>query len=419
MNSAERKIAGRIHILILLVLTAIFSISLLYSVYVLSIVFFLFGLFSILRIKEPGKITIRSDFLVEMSALLSKPEWWLLTLPFFLVLFGGLYSDDSSYWLTRMRIKIPFLLLPMAFYLLPGINKKTYEQIHLIFILIITLSTLPVVWGMINDYSSIVNALGHGRPVATPVSHIRYSLFVALAISSSFIISENNHFRPRYQNWLRINGFYLILFIHFLAVRSGIVAIYLVALYFIFRQLYEGRRKRSAIILGTVLLSIPFLAYHLIPSFKERINYMVEDASQYRKMEWNAYSDAERILSLRAGLDISKRYPAFGTGTGDLRGEMQTYFYDHYDKDTFIMPHNQFISILAGSGLVGLLVFLLALVFPVYYCYRTWPGNHLFISMSIIIFISLMVENTFETSIGVAFYLFFTLIGLNHMKSLV
>ncbi|MCB0664478.1 MAG: O-antigen ligase family protein [Saprospiraceae bacterium] len=354
-----------------------------------------------------------------MSALLSKPEWWLLSVPFFLVLFGGLYSDDSSYWLTRMRIKIPFLLLPMAFYLLPGINKKTYEQIHLIFILIITLSSLPVVWGMINDYSSIVDALGHGRPVATPVSHIRYSLFVALAISSSFIISENKHLKTRYQNWLRINGFYLIFFIHFLAVRSGIVALYLVALYFIFRQLYEGRRKRSAIILGTVLLTIPFLAYQLIPSFKERINYMVEDASQYQKMEWNAYSDAERILSLRAGLDISKRYPVFGAGTGDLRGEMQTYFYDHYDKDTFIMPHNQFISILAGSGLVGLLLFVLALVFPVCHCYRTWPGNHLFIAMSIIIFISLMVENTFETSIGVAFYLFFTLIGLNHTKTLV
>lgn len=349
--------------------------------------------------------------------LLDKPAWWLTTIPFFLVLFGGLYSDDTAYWLSRMRIKAPFILLPMAFFLLPKINRQTYERIHLLFILAIALSSLPIVWSMVTDFSEVVNAISHGRPVNTPVSHIRYSLFVALAIAGAFIISTAPDQRSWKRKWLRILGLYLIVFIHFLAVRSGIVAIYLVGFFFIFRQLLKSSRRLPALALFLVLIAMPFLAYQIVPSFKEKLNYTVRDALQYQKMEWNAYSDAERVLSLRAGLAIASEQPFFGTGTGDLRREMQQYFYRHYDKDTFIMPHNQFISMLAGSGLVGLILFIIALGWPVYVAHQVMPDNHYFTALNLIILISLMVENTFETSVGVAFYLFFLLLGLNHMKN--
>jgi hypothetical protein len=93
---------------------------------------------------------------------------------------------------------------------------------------------------------------------------------------------------------------------------------------------------------------------------------------------------------------------------------MKHYFYEHFNKDTFIMPHNQFVSVLAGSGLIGLFLHLMAVMWPVIKnrAYRI----EYFASVSIIIFVSLMVENTLETSIGVAFYLYFTLLGLNYLK---
>jgi hypothetical protein len=93
---------------------------------------------------------------------------------------------------------------------------------------------------------------------------------------------------------------------------------------------------------------------------------------------------------------------------------MKKYFYEHFDKDTYIMPHNQFVSVLAANGLVGIFLFSIAFFLPVILgqAYQ----NPFFLALHIIVFVSLMVENTFETSVGVAFYLFFTLLGLNYMK---
>ena len=275
------------------------------------------------------------------------------------------------------------------------------------------ISSVPIAWSIISQYQSVIEALSHGRPVNTPISHIRYSLMVALAICSTFYLVQDNA-PGRGALWLKILGVYLIIFLHILAVRSGLVALYVVGLFQTFRYLYRSRKPLHALAIIAFMVVIPFFSYHLIPSFKERISYMMEDVARYREMQWNNYSDAERILSIRAGLSIAADHIWFGTGTGDLRNEMKHYFYEQFYKDTFIMPHNQFVSVLAGSGIVGLFLLLVALGWPVIKngAYRV----QYFVSVSIIILVSLMVENTFETSIGVAFYLFFTLLGLNYLK---
>jgi len=413
VKTAPEKLPYRGHTLILLVLFTLYSISILYSVYLLSVILFLVGLLSILKINvRPIRLHFRTDFFRQMSCMLNKPEWWLVSVPFFLVLFGGLYSDDTTYWLSRMRIKVPFLLLPMAFYMLPKINSITYIRAHMIFILVMGLSTIPLSWYMLNHYTEVIDALSHGRPVSTPVSHIRYSLFLAFSICSAFIISNRSDLSKVDRNGLKFLAIYLTVFLHFLAVRSGIAALYLVAIYFLFRYMLKTQKRATTAGLALGILLIPLFAYQLIPSFKQRMDYMMEDASKYRQMEWNDYSDAERILSIRAGMAIAKQHSAVGTGTGDLRSEMQDYFYRVYDKDTYIMPHNQFISVLAGSGVIGLILFILALIWPLHHWSKYRSQNHLFITLSLIVLISLLVENTFETSIGVAFYLFFTLLGI-------
>ncbi|MBK8502908.1 MAG: O-antigen ligase family protein [Saprospiraceae bacterium] len=400
--------------LILLILSSLVFISLLYSVYLLSVVLILFAPLSILRIESaPFKVGIRTDLLTQIGGFLSKPEWWVVTIPFFIVLYGGLYSNDTDYWLSRLRIKIPFLLFPVAYYLIPAVSRKIYQQIHLIFIIIVSISSLHIVWSIISQYHSVVEALSHGRPVDTPISHIRYSLMVALAICSTFHLIQDKA-TGKGAPLLKVLGVYLIIFLHILAVRSGLVALYIVGLYQTFRYLYRSGKPLPALVIIASIVLMPVLSYRLIPSFKERISYMVEDVAQYQEMQWNSYSDAERILSIRAGLDIASDHIWLGTGTGDLRNEMKHYFYEHFDKDTFIMPHNQFVSVLASSGIIGLFLHLIALAWPVIKnrAYR----NEYFASVSMIIFVSLMVENTLETSIGVAFYLYFTLLSLNYLK---
>jgi len=398
-----------------LILSTALFVAMIYSIYMQSVVLFCFMALAVFHFEiKPWRISIRRNLGEIAGEVLRKPQWWIISLSFFIVLLGGLYSDDTPYWLSRLRIKLPFLLMPVFFFMIPSISNRTYLHVHLAFLLVVTLSTLPLAFQMVTNYTEILEGLRHGRPIATPVSHIRYSLMIAMSIVSIFFLLRDRMYDPLPKFAMIILGLYLILFLHFLAVRSGIFSLYIVAIIFGFQNLLARRKTRSSLVLLLAIITVPVLSYQFIPSFQKRIAYMIEDATQYSQKDWNAYSDAERILSIKAGLDIAKENILVGTGSADLQNEMKQYFMQHYDKDTFIMPHNQFVSIMASAGILGLLLFLTSLILPL--VYNDAYKNSYFLAINLIIFLSLMVENTFETSLGVALYCYFVFTGLNQMK---
>ena len=398
-------------------LSAIFFVSLLYSFFALSLAMISFGVLALFDLRlSPVSISWRGTFPFELARILDQPSWWVISIPFFLVFFGAFYSDDTVYWLTRIRIKLPFLLFPLAFFLLPPISKRCYQSIHLIFLVVISVSTLPVIWQMLVEYDQILLRLQQGQAIDTPGNHIRYSLLTALAALSGFLLWKDAYF-PR-KSWqakvILIVSLGLCAFLHFLAVRSGLVVLYFAGFILWLKHVRKRDLNRKSIYMLLGLLLLPLGAYLLVPSFNNRVHYMLEDISKYRDQKWNAYSDSERILSIRAGLAITRSNWPIGVGPGDIKSEMRDYFYKQYDKDTYILPHNQFVTISASSGIVGLLAFFIFLLVPLFSHghYR----NEFFLAAYIVILISLIVENTFETSVGVAIFIFFSLIGLNQMK---
>ena len=392
-------------------------VALLYSFFALSLAMISFGILSLFDIHlKPFKVKWRGTFPFQLGKVLDDRSWWMISIPFFLVFFGVFYSEDGSYWLTRMRIKLPFLLFPLAFYLLPAISKKSHQRIHLAFLIVMTFSTFPVVWQMVLEYDQILLRLQQGQPIQTPGNHIRYSLLVALAALSGFLLWKHAFF-PRGSikaNLLLAASLGLCVFLHFLAVRSGLVVLYITGLLLWIKHNLRQGLNRSSLAMIIAFAMIPLIAYLLIPSFKGRINYMLEDISKYQDQNWNAYSDSERILSVKAGVALAKENWLIGVGPGDLKMEMKRFFYDHFNKDSFILPHNQFVTVFASSGLIGLLAFLIGLLVPL--LSQGHYRNDFFLAAYLVVLISFLVENTLETSVGVAIFIFFTLIGLNHMK---
>ncbi len=403
---------------VLLCLCGLLFIALLYSFFALSLAMFGFGLLALFEVNvKPWRFKWRGTFPSALARFVDQPTWWVMTIPFFLIFFGAFHSDDSAYWLTRMRIKVPFLLFPMAFFLLPVISAKVYQRIHLLFIIVMVVSALPIVRIMLLEYDQILLRLQQGQTIDAPGSHIRYSLLIALA-SLSAILLWYKDFYPK-SSWqaksILLVGISLVVFLHFLAVRSGIMALYFTGfVLWIKLSLSHGFTRRSLILLAG-FVAIPATAYFTVPSFKNKVHYMVEDLSKYQSKNWNAYSDSERLLSIRAGIEIAKSHWLVGVGPGDLKEEVRKYFWTHFDKDSFILPHNQFVTVAAGSGLLGLLAFLLFLVVPLL-SGANFRNDYL-LTIYVIIGLSLMVENTFETSVGVAIFIFFAMLGLNHQKS--
>ncbi|NRB48746.1 MAG: O-antigen ligase family protein [Saprospiraceae bacterium] len=217
--------------------------------------------------------------------------------------------------------------------------------------------------------------------------------------------------------------------IHLLSVRSGLVALYLAILGLAIRYAWQTGKYGVGLAVGLGLTILPLTAYYTIPSFQAKVAYVrYEFWIREHKLSGN-YSDLWRIISLRMGMEIGNEHPLVGVGAGNLRQEVKArYAKDYPEIEQVRMPHNQFISVYAGTGLIGLAIFLFALSYPLYRVLLqgrgspqhnpgldpsgTSLGNALFLGFHIIILASFMVENTIENSMGVGIYAFYLLLWL-------
>jgi O-antigen ligase len=91
---------------------------------------------------------------------------------------------------------------------------------------------------------------------------------------------------------------------------------------------------------------------------------------------------------------------------------------DKYENElagsyNFRMPHNQLISIFAGTGIIGLIIFLAAFFYPLFY--KKNFRQPLFLALHAVVFMSFFMENTIENNFGISMYLFFLLMGVNYL----
>jgi len=113
-----------------------------------------------------------------------------LSLVFIAVVISGFNSADQQQWLLQMKLKLPFLFLPFAFFVFrPWIDRKVHSWIHYVFIATTFFSTFDVIVGFLMDKEAIIDGLGKGKSIPTPLDHIHYSIMVAYAVVSSAILA--------------------------------------------------------------------------------------------------------------------------------------------------------------------------------------------------------------------------------------
>jgi O-antigen ligase len=335
-----------------------------------------------------------------------------LGLLFFVVLISGLWSSELGYWLDRVRVRIPFLVLPFAFANLTDLSKKHLIGVLYFLSLLMFGTCLFLAARFFINYEAYMELLRVGQSVPVPRNHIRFNLILATTIVvTAWLRSQDFRFRYRWEvilQWVIL--IFLFGFIHILAVRSGLVALY--GAIFIGLLWFVLHSKRWFLGLGALLIFsvIPIIALQKVPSFKQKMAYMRWDYGQYLETKGMGYSDSERIISLKAGWQLFKQHPILGIGTGDLEVEMNRQVkldFPEY-KEAVKLPHNQFAYFLTATGLLGLLVSLFAIYRPMLEARNR--NFFLFAVFQWIVFASFLVEYTLETSIGAVFFLFFQLL---------
>jgi O-antigen ligase len=360
-------------------------------------------------------------FLFGMNALRNvspklwlKNKWWLVGIGW--VAFYALsyfWSDDKKYWETGLQVKLPFLLLPLAFNYLPRFTAKQLQTITLIMAAMLLAGIGYSLSFLIRDPAHYIwqYNISHLLPTPAYQDHVRFSLAIALFVIWSvytwpFLLSKT-------VKWCAgVSMGILVVYLHILAAKSGLIALYL---FIIAWSLYlmVVKRKLAGVI---IILSIPvfvLFAVKFIPTFWIRSSYVGYSYFMLRDGDRSGnYGDIGRLFSWDIALKIIKQHPINGIGTGDMMTEMKkgySQWFPTVPDYSRILPHNQFLIVGLGCGIPAMLLFTVWAFMPLAAIKRNRQSFFFFI-VWLVLFIQLMIEPIFEVQMGVFVYLFFLLL---------
>lgn len=340
----------------------------------------------------------------------------VLSLPFFLILLSGLYTTDTHNWLDDIRVTSATLAFPLIALGYGKINQHKILVLQVIFLAASLVSSIYSMTLYLIDYEALTSSLGQGHHLPTLLDALRFSLILSFGI----IVALDMFIKGQVLKYPSERYAYLVLaiiffiFQHIFAVRSGLAITYASLLFYLIYRSIESFKYYQ--ILGFLfILVFPILAYLYIPSLNTKVNYAIYDLKQRNTEDAGQYSDSNRLLSYELAYEIIKDSPIIGHG-GDSRNLIIQAYKDKYPQvEKPLQPHNQFLTMTMKTGIIGLVLFLFAIFFPL--AQMRWRSNILFPIITLQIFLACMVENTLGMSIGIAHYLFWTCLFLMEWRS--
>lgn len=322
-----------------------------------------------------------------------------------------LFAPNKMLALKEINENLPWLILPLC---IVALKKYSNQYLYLffgLFVLMIAVSAVVVLINYFSNYDFYLKIISAGKSIDTPQDHVRYSLLLSFATITAFYfgVVKLPKLFPKEQWFFVLSFIFFVATLHILSVRTGLITFYLGIIFLVvYKAIITKKWWFIPVVLVLVTLA-PYWAYKNVPSFREKVYYMNYDWLQINSNNINGNSDTKRLLSYKIAVNLIKEKPIFGYGICTGKEVMNNFFEEHYPEVTNqnrILPHNQFLFICLEMGFVGLSVFLLVLIVPLYKAVKNF--NPLFITLWLMVVASCMVENNLESQVALSMYLFFS-----------
>ncbi len=344
---------------------------------------------------------------LQLKKFFSTPLLWGISLLFIIPLLSGLWSADKQEWSSIIRIKLPLLLMPIAFAAPFKFSRKQWHRLAFVFLILVTAGTIWSMLQYIRDPEAAHEGYLHARSILTPLlnDHVRFSWIVALAFLVSCWVLKPFWNRRMLAIGIIINACWLIVYLHILAARTGLVAIYIVLFSIAAWALYKQKKKISALIPLVLIIALPVVAYVLFPTFRNKVRYFYYDFKYFKDAQYlPGGNDASRVISWKAGLAVTNNNKFSGVGFGDVCASMNDWYDRNHPGMTAnekILPSNQWLMYGAGSGVIAMLIFSWVLFVP-FITNTTNRWNWWVLNM--IVAISFLFDIGLEVQFGVFIY---------------
>ncbi len=149
---------------------------------------------------------------------------------------------------------------------------------------------------------------------------------------------------------------------------------------------------------------------------EKRLYELIWDITEFKNgANINGHSFSLRLHYWRVAINLIKQNFLIGIGIGDVTDKIK----ETYNKTNILLndewklrPHQQFLTITVGLGIVGLIVFIISLFYPLIVLRKQL--HTIYVLFFIILICSFLFEDTLETLAGVCYYAVFNSIFLSY-----
>jgi O-antigen ligase len=355
--------------------------------------------------------------LIHLNKKTIKPVFKLRTIAlqsvFYVTILTSIYTINHQEAFNEWGKQITIFLIPLLFCLNPLDIKKYRPQLLIAFALICTATIVYLYFDAmvtIRHYRLPFSTLftpaftnhNFSEPIDMHATFFSMQVVVALVYILSVLIKEGAFYKKI---------FYLICCCILTAglVQLGsksifitlIIAINIAFPYF----LLKGKGRLRFTLVSTSITVLAFIFILNSGAFKER--YVTELRQDLSKSVAGASIDS-RIDRWKVTIALISKSPIIGYGAGSEIGLLQTSFYNKKFYNSYLNKlnaHNEYLSFLVKSGIIGLLIYVSTLAFGFLISFR--QKDLLFFTFMLLIAIVSLSENLLDVDKGIFFYAFF------------
>ena len=330
-----------------------------------------------------------------------------------LYLLGMLYSENFTFGLNDLLLKLPLLTFPFIIFTLniDYWSKKHAQRLLQFFVLG---NLVALIISVIHSWVLFREDSWFHHFHYVEASWFHHPSYASMYYCFSFVIIIYLFLHSRLLLWEKIiGGFAVVLFsaeIILLDSRAGILTFAAVLLAFLFYILFFKRKFIPHLLACIVFLTGVFLmTYKLLPEEMNRIKFTISRIQEENSNSGGQWQEKDvRLLVWDASFKVAVSHLPFGVGTGDIKEELSK----QYMKEEYIVPyaenynsHCQYLQIFVTLGIAGIIFFLL-ITFSIFWTgYKT--KNILFILLGLTTGINFLVESMLEKQAGIMFFSFF------------
>ncbi len=318
---------------------------------------------------------------------------------FMVYLFGAFWKTNNI--LDSLQTIISKIsLLGFAFIysikIISNQQKKILFNLILFFLIGISFYTIILYFSDKNYWN---NVYSKGQVLPTFMHHVKFSLLIVLSIN---ILAYTNIINNKFKNIIIL---YFIIYLHILAVKSGLLILYISIIIYIIQKIYYKKYQYI------IILFFPVIGYLFSTNLQNKINYLKYDIQQLHQENVLDYSDARRIVSYQIAWNIFKENKLLGIGLTNIKKETEKNYsviYKYFDASKMMYVHNSYLQILVSTGIVGFILFTFSIIIILK---EYWTNNKLLFILNSLFLMVCFWDALTEQLVGLSIFILIQILG--------